>query len=96
MLPNSAYTLEPIVVGQNYSQDAKPIYALLCTKSAGAGNVKMQARGNTAQSTGDITIPSVAFVVGVVYYIYLSVLTDDDSGNVKFVGFRYPAMPVVL
>jgi len=92
MLPNSAFKLEPIVTGTDYSQDAKPIYALLCTKSAGAGNIIMKARGN---DTG-VTMPSDAFVVGVIYYIYLGELVDDDSGNVEFIGFRYHAMPMVL
>lgn len=69
-----------------------PIFALLCTASTGSGNVKIRALGNGS----DITIPCAAFVEGVVYYIYLKKLVDDNSGAVKFVGYRYGNNPLVF
>lgn len=68
-----------------------PIFAMLCTAS-GAGSVVIRALGNDS----DITIPGVAFVEGVVYYIYLKKLVDDNSGAFKFVGYRYKQTPLTL
>jgi hypothetical protein len=70
-----------------------PIFALLCTKSSGAGSIVIQALGNTS---GGVTILSTAFVAGQVYYIYLKKLLNDNSGAVAFVGYRYAQMPQVF
>lgn len=107
MNPNSAYELIEIEVGTDYSPTtifetvgttnvpkglSAPVYALLCTKSGTSGNVQIKTLGMDEP----IDIPAATFKQGVVYYMYLKELVDDNSGDVKFVGFKYKSHPMVL
>jgi hypothetical protein len=106
MTPNSAYSLVNIVEGVDYTQAPTtsmvgpvsvqtglepPIYALLCTKGGTSGNIEIQLLGMGSP----ISIPATTFKQGVVYYMYLKKLVDDNSGDVTFVGFRYANSPAV-
>lgn len=106
MTPNSAYSLVEIVEGQDYTPGPvtsmvgpvsvqtglePPIYALLCTKGGTSGNIQIQLLGMDSP----ITIPSTTFKQGVVYYMYLKKLVDDNSGDVTFVGLKYANSPAV-
>ena len=102
MTPNSAYELVEIAEGVDYTpaeiKDGSvtvgiepPIYALLCTKGGTSGDVEIKLLGNSSA----ITIPATTFKQGVVYYMYLKELVDDNSADVKFVGFRYNNHPMV-
>lgn len=104
---NLAYKLIDIVKGTDYSpveiyedvggtQVAKglspPVYALLCTKGGTSGDITMELLGNSSP----VTIPSAAFVLGTVYYMYLKKLVDDNSADVKFVGMKQKSHPFAL
>lgn len=88
--PNSGPTSPPGPLVSNGLNS--PVFALLCTSSTGAGNIKLRALGNNS----DITIPAAAFKQGVVYYLYLKKLVDDGGGAVTFVGYKYKQYPMVL
>lgn len=110
MNPNSAYELIEIQEGVDYSPSeqftnyggpggpsvsagmSSPVFALFCIESSGVGNIKIRSLGNDS----DITIPAAAFKQGVVYYMYLKELVDDNGGAVKFVGYKYKTYPMVL
>lgn len=107
MNPNSAYELIEIVVGTDYSPTtifetvgtanvpkglSAPVYALLCTKGGTTGDVQIKTLGMDEP----IDIPAATFKQGVVYYMYLKELVDDNGGDVKFVGFKYKSYPMVL
>ena len=62
---------------------------MLCTKSTGTGVVVLKALGNDV----DVNIPTETFKVGVVYYIYLKELIDDDGNGVEFIGYQYQSHP---
>lgn len=107
MNPNSAYELIEIEEGVDYSPvtifetvgstsvpkgSSAPVYALLCTKGGTAGNISIKTLG----MDDPIEIPSQTFKQGVVYYMYLKELVDDNGEDVKFVGFKYKNHPLVL
>lgn len=107
MTPNSAYSLIDIVEGVDYTPvpiievigtaniekgRTPPIYGLLCTKGGTAGNIQIQLLGMSAP----ISIPSTTFKQGVVYYLYLAILVDDNSGDVTFVGMKYNNSPMIF
>jgi len=98
MTPNSAYTLVPIQKGTDYTPTelpagkgrmTGPIFAVLCTRSTGTGTCKISALGNPVP----VEVPSQSFRQGVVYYIYLRQLVDDDGGNLSFLGYQYAQHP---
>jgi hypothetical protein len=109
MMPNSAYTLEAIVLEQDYTPQQK-----FRTMGVGGPSVKDGIEGpiyavliTESATTGSITleclgneepvtIPCNALKVGVVYNIYLKKLITDNGGAVKMMGFRYSTHPLTL
>ena len=106
MNPNSAYKLITIEKGIDYAPEnvyikhgavkadvyggkTPPIFAVLCTKSTGDGYCKIKLLGDEHP----VEMLSQSFRQGVVYYIYIKELVEDDGGNLKFVGFQYPKSP---
>lgn len=107
MTPNSAYSLVPILQGVDYTPTpiyetigstnvekgkTPPIFALLCTKGGTSGNIQIRLLGDSSA----VTIPSMTFKQGVVYYMYLAELVNDNGGDVTFVGYKYSAHPLVF
>lgn len=109
MTTNSAYELVEIEANKDYAPKAvgapyvgsgpvvnkgmtPPIFALWCVKSTNTGNIVIQPLGNE----NPVTIPCSAMKEGVVYYIYLKKLLDDNNGAVKFMGYKYKDYPITL
>jgi len=108
MTPNSAYELVNIEKDVDYSPKMNhqpgsvhngpvvakginpPIFALWCVESCNTGTVSIHALGNENPTE----IPCNAFKAGVVYYIYLKKLLNDNDGKVKFVGYKYKEAPI--
>lgn len=106
MNPNSAYELVPIMKDIDYGPKmntmpnttgpvaskgmSPPIFALWCVESTTTGTIKLHPLGNELP----VSIPCNAFKVGVVYYIYLKKLLDDNEGKVKFIGYKYKECPI--
>lgn len=108
MTPNSAYELVDIEKNVDYSPKINnqptstndgpvvskgmtpPVFALWCVESCNTGTVSIHPLGNE----NPIEVPCNAFKPGVVYYIYLKKLLNDNDGKVKFIGYRYKDNPM--